>query len=300
MSRLRRVSQAAGITLTLSPPYAFSFFQWKLLRQARQPRPRSAGSALRSDALARDKHRFIPFSRSNNNSGSPTDESYFADFRCRYANGVEGGAYPINRVSRHRNQQTARGLWIEKRTQQFHGETARRRSFPQNLAIWKQALRERFCATRGNNTFRPWHLSSFHRQGHVARHRHFLVCPIRPNPVRSKRRAHGTPAGMSCRASEAARFNVRIERTAWSATAAGTRSNLIAVPTMPVPIGLVRKSASPGFAPAFVRIRAGSATRNRVSKLDLRILYGHGPPSRTTPASRNLSNPPRKIWRSVP
>ena len=66
------------------------------------------------------------------------------------------------------------------------------------------------------------------------------------------------PAGSACSASAAARFSVRIERTASSASAGSTRSNLIAVPTMPVPSGLVRNSTSPGFAPAFVSTRAGS------------------------------------------
>src|SRR5262249_9414353 len=59
-------------------------------------------------------------------------------------------------------------------------------------------------------------------------------------------------------ASAAARFNVRIDRVAASANAAGARSNLIAVPTMPVPSGLVRNNTSPGRAPALESTRAGS------------------------------------------
>ena len=58
--------------------------------------------------------------------------------------------------------------------------------------------------------------------------------------------------------SAAARLSAVIDCTAAWTMASGARPALIAVPTMPVPMAFVRKSTSPGFAPAFVSTRAGS------------------------------------------
>src|SRR4029453_18261546 len=129
----------------------------------------SAGNTLRSHAPARDKHRFIPFSSPNNNPGPPSRRPYFADFRCRNAGGVEGGNRPINRVSCHRNQQTAGGLWIVKKIQQFHGD--RRLDvghFPKVLAIGGKPSGA-ILRDQRQHTFKPWHMSSFYHQGHLAR-----------------------------------------------------------------------------------------------------------------------------------
>src|SRR5579864_1005322 len=83
------------------------------------------------------------------------------------------------------------------------------------------------------------------------------ACPARPNPVTSVQ-AWTADDGSRSMISAGIRFSDSIDATACSISAAGTRSNLMAVPTMPVPSALVRMSPSPTRAPAFVRIRAGS------------------------------------------
>ena len=63
--------------------------------------------------------------------------------------------------------------------------------------------------------------------------------------------------------------------TAAAATAAGARSNLIAVAITPVPIGLVRMSASPARAPALDQTRVGiDFAGDRVAELDFLVLHG--------------------------
>ena len=83
--------------------------------------------------------------------------------------------------------------------------------------------------------------------------------PIRPNPVMSVQ-ACTTPGATAPRTSAAALFRAAIDRVAASIAAGGARPNFSAVAMMPVPIGLVRISASPGLAPAFARTRAGSTS----------------------------------------
>ena len=72
-------------------------------------------------------------------------------------------------------------------------------------------------------------------------------------------------------------------------------ASVAAVAMIPVPSCLVRTRASPARAPVFVSTRAGSispvtAYPNLISR-SLTVW----PPSNTTPASRSLSKPPRKM-----
>ena len=105
---------------------------------------------------------------------------------------------------------------------------------------------------------------------HAARRRHLGRVADEPEPGDVGAGVHGA-ADSAAATSAAARFSVVIDATAASASAAGARPNLIAVPTMPVPSGLVRISTSPARAPALVEDalrdrRAG----HRVAELDLR------------------------------
>ena len=73
----------------------------------------------------------------------------------------------------------------------------------------------------------------------------------------------------------------------------------MAVPTMPVPMGLVSSSTSPAARRHFVHIRSGwtapvTAYPNLISRS--RTVW---PPSSATPASRSVSTPPEKIRRIV-
>ena len=56
------------------------------------------------------------------------------------------------------------------------------------------------------------------------------------------------------------RAEAEAEIAAASMASCGARPNFRAVAITPVPIGLVRRSASPGRAPEFARIRAGSTS----------------------------------------
>ena len=96
--------------------------------------------------------------------------------------------------------------------------------------------------------------------------------PARPKPVMSVQAC--TPSTLAI-ASAAALFNVRICATARSIRSSEARPNLIAVPTMPVPRGLVRIRSIAG-------LRAGvgenafriDGAGDRVAELDLAVLDG--------------------------
>ena len=95
--------------------------------------------------------------------------------------------------------------------------------------------------------------------------------PSRPKPVMSVHAC--TPLKVAI-TSAALLFNGASTTTASSATACGARSNLIAVPTTPVPIGLVSISTSPGLAPRVGEYPRGiDRAGDGVAELHLLVLH---------------------------
>ena len=94
------------------------------------------------------------------------------------------------------------------------------------------------------------------------------------------------------RTSAAARFSAVIDATAASSAPGGARPSRCACRTMPVPSGFVRKSTSPGFAPAFGQSASGRTMPTTASPYfgsSSRIVW---PPARIAPAARTRSSAP--------
>ena len=113
-----------------------------------------------------------------------------------------------------------------------------------------------------------------------------LAWPSRPKPVTSVQACTSTAAS----ASAAARFErAHPGHGAFDDAAAGARPNLMAVPTMPVPMGLVRISTSPARAPAFVQMRSGcDGAGHGVAELDLAVAHG-------VPAEQHDAGAPQRV-----
>src|SRR4029450_2371356 len=234
----------------------------------------SAGSTLRSPAPARDKHRRIPFSSPNNRPGTATRRAYFADSRCRNAGGVEGGNHPINRVSCHRNQETSGGLWVEKEILQFQGD---RRfdigHFPKILAIGGKPSGA-ILRDQRQHTFKPWHMSSFYHQGHVARR-----CDFRGMADEAKPRDVGAGVHHTGRHVLQGLGSGPIQRPHRTHSLVGDCSwyavKLDRCPDDACPNRLGQKQRVTWFCARVCKNpRRIGGTRHRVSKLDLRILHG--------------------------
>ena len=90
-------------------------------------------------------------------------------------------------------------------------------------------------------------------------------------------------------ASEAARFSVAMVSTAVCRASGGAAPALQAVVMMPVPMGLVSTSASPGWAPALVTCRPGSTSPTTDRPYFGSLSSTVWPPAMRQPASVALS-----------
>ena len=120
-----------------------------------------------------------------------------------------------------------------------------------------------------------------------------LPCPSRLKPVTSV--AACTPP-VSRRVSAARRFSVSIDSMAAPRSSSRALPSLAAVTTMPVPSRFVRKSRSPGCAPAFVQNPCGCTTPVTTSPN-----FGSGsttvcPPAISASASATFAAAPARIW----
>ena len=115
--------------------------------------------------------------------------------------------------------------------------------------------------------------------------------PIKPNPVTSVPEL--TPT--SSIASDPARFDCRIKPTAPATISASVTSALAAVEMMPVPMGLVSTSLSPGLAFAFVTILSGAMRPVTAMPYFGSASFTVCPPAMSTPASLAASAPPSKM-----
>ena len=102
-----------------------------------------------------------------------------------------------------------------------------------------------------------------------------------------------TPAAVM--ASAAARLRARMESSASASPSAGARPIWRAKLSVPVPMGLVRTSRSPGLALLFTVILRGSTTPVTAKPNLISRSLMLWPPRRATPASRSLSTPPWSI-----
>ncbi len=132
---------------------------------------------------------------------------------------------------------------------------------------------------------------------HAARDRHLRGMADQAEAGHIGARVHGTRSGSACSASAATRLSVVIERIAASIDVAGRALELQrGRRRSPVPSGLVRSSSSPGRAPAFDQILAGShLAGDGVAEFDFGVLHGVAAEQAPRRPPSSLSRPPLKI-----